>query len=83
MKKVVGYIRSNFTAKDSGTHITGYNIYLAYPLTGDEAEGQGVERIYMTDSKLAMCGYTPAVGDEVMIAYNRFGKASTITRINS
>lgn len=81
MKTVIGFMRSDFTAKDSGEYITGYNIYVTYPLMADEFEGIGCERIYMTDKKLAMCGYKPAVGDEVVIAYNRFAKPTTITRI--
>ena len=35
----------------------------------------------MTDDKLAKCGYTPQVGDEVTLTYNKFGKAAAIMLI--
>lgn len=36
------------------------------------------DRIYITDAKLAKCGYTPHVGDEVNVTYNKFGKVAAI-----
>lgn len=76
--KLEGYKRSNFTAKESGSLVTGYNLYLSYPVTGEDACGIAFERIYMSDSKLAKCGYKPHVGDEVNVTYNRFGKVDFI-----
>lgn len=58
-----------------------YRLYrlsiLSYPITGDGA-GQACDRIYITDAKLAKCGYTPHVGDEVNVTYNKFGKVAAI-----
>ncbi len=75
--KIEGFKRSNFTTKD-GAPIHGLNLYVSYPATGEEAEGLICERLYMTDAKLAMCGYTPKVGDEVTVSYNKFGKPASI-----
>lgn len=74
--KVEGYKRSNFNSAD-GTLITGYNLYVSYPLSGD-GEGMACDRLYLTDDKLAKCGYTPSVGDEVNVTYNKYGKPAAI-----
>lgn len=77
---IQGFKRADFTSKE-GTPITGYNLYLSYPLTGEDADGSACERYYMTDAKLAKSGYTPHVGDEVNVSFNRFGKPDIITVI--
>jgi hypothetical protein len=64
-----------------GAPITGYNLYLSYPITGEDADGSACERYYMTDAKLARSGYKPHVGDEVNVSFNRFGKPDIITVI--
>lgn len=73
--KVVGFRKSSFKG-DDGQQVSGVNVYLTYPL--DKGEGQGTDRVYLTDAKLAECGYTPKVGDEVRLEYNRWGKCSGI-----
>lgn len=75
--KIIGYKRSDFTTKE-GTAITGYNLYLTYPIAGNDAGGSACERYYMTDAKLAKSGYTPHVGDEVNVSFNRYGKPESI-----
>lgn len=75
--KVIGIKRSDFSTKD-GTQIEGYNIYLTYALTGDQAKGDGCERVYITKTKLESNGYMPEVGDEVTLTYNRYGKVAAI-----
>lgn len=78
--KVTGFKRADFTSKE-GAPITGYNLYLSYPISGEDADGSAFERYYMTDAKLAKCGYTPRVGDEVNVSFNRYGKPDFITVI--
>lgn len=77
--KVIGFNKSDFTTKD-GKEICGMRLYLTAPLTGN-GKGLSCESIYMTDEKLARCNYTPNLGDEVMVSYNRFQKPEAITRI--
>ncbi len=74
--KVIGFRKSSFRG-DDGHDVSGINIYLTYPL--DKGEGQGTDRVYLTDARLAECGYTPKVGDEVKVEYNRWGKCSGIS----
>ena len=77
MFTVIGYRRSDFTTQD-GKRITGYTLFLTYPLAEDDSAGTGCEHIYMTDQKLAMSGYTPHVGDAIEVSYNRFGNPASI-----
>ena len=56
--KVIGFKRADFMSKE-GAPITGYNLYLSYPITGEDADGSACERYYMTDAKLARSGYKP------------------------
>lgn len=74
--KIIGLKASSFKGQD-GQVIRGANIYVTYPLTNG-GEGEACERLYMTDSKLAQSGYTPKVGDSVMVTYNRYGKPALI-----
>ena len=76
--KVIGFKRADFMSKE-GAPITGYNLYLSYPITGEDADGSACERYYMTDAKLARSGYKPHVGDEVNVSFNRFGKPRSLS----
>lgn len=79
MAKIVGIRPSSFKGTD-GTEISGKNIYLTEPL--DKGEGLATDRVFITDKKLAEWPYKPAVGDEVNLSYNRFGKCSGMTKAN-
>ncbi len=75
MAKIIGLRDSSFKGKD-GTEVNGTNIYLTYPL--EKGIGEGSERVFMTEAKLCDGGYSPKIGDEVFIEYNRYGKVSAI-----
>lgn len=79
MAKIIGIRPSEFKG-DSGEVITGKNIYISYPL--DKGEGLGAERVFITDKKLSDWFYKPAVGDEVKLEYNRFGKCSGMEKLS-
>lgn len=76
--KIIGIRPSSFKG-DKGEDITGKNIYLTYPL--DKGTGLGAERIFVTDAKAADWPYKPAVGDEVKITYNRFGRCDSMEKV--
>ena len=70
--EVIGYKRNDFTV--DGSQITGMDIYLAYPLHGKDAEGHAVRKCYLSDARLARCGYIPCLGDNVEPTYSSRGK---------
>lgn len=79
MATIIGIRPSSFKS-DNGEMISGMNIYYTYPL--DKGTGQGAERVFLTDAKLAACGYQPLPGDEVQLEYNRFGRVAKIYPID-
>ena len=78
--KIIGFKKSDFAAKD-GKQIHGTRLYLSAPLS--DGEGLFCESIYMTDEKLARSGYTPCLGDEVVVSYNRFRKPDAIVPVKA
>ena len=75
MATIIGVRSSSFKGND-GVQVTGKVIYFTEPL--EKGEGHSAERVFLTDAKLAKCQYTPKLGDEVHIEYNRYGKCSGI-----
>ncbi len=75
MATLVGIRPSSFKG-DRGETISGRNICPVYPL--EKSEGQGTGRVFLTDDRLLRCGYSPKVGDDVRVEYNRFGKPAGI-----
>lgn len=74
--KVVGIRKVDFTAQD-GNRISGVSLFCSYPITKN-GEGFAVDKIFLSDKKMADCGYFPEVGDEIGVNYNRFGKVDSI-----
>lgn len=78
MPKIIGVRPSSFKGND-GQEVKGVNFYFTYPL--DQGEGHGADRVYLTETRLSQTGYTPKVGDEVEVVYNRFGKCSEFRKL--
>ena len=74
MAKVIGIRPTvyDFTDKSGReVHSEGFTFYTIYPQK--DTEGSACEKIYLAGNKVDVM---PAIGDEVEVAYNRFGKAS-------
>ena len=78
MAKVIGYRNSSFSGSDGST-VTGASIFLSYPL--DNGVGEGCDRVFLTQARLNACGYSPKLGDEVRVEYNRYGKCSALYEV--
>ena len=78
--KVIGFQRSDFTVRGSGESITGYSVFLSRPIEGNDGKGLSAERVYLSDGKLAACGFdlANAVGKAVIVSYNRYGKVQSL-----
>ena len=79
MSKVIGIRNSSFKGND-GAEVKGVNIYFTDPL--ENGSGYAAERVFVTEQRLQETGYKPQVGDEISVNYNRFGKVSSIVKIN-
>lgn len=79
--KVIGFRRVDFAGTD-GKQITGYSVFCAFPIRSDSGAGMGVDKIFLSDRKLAECQYMPSLDDEVNVSYNRFGKVDSVALVN-
>lgn len=77
--KIIGYRKADFTTKD-GVEVTGYNAYIATEIDPRYGKGDAVERVYLSDAKIAREGIDLAklMGKEAKIYYNRYGKVDSI-----
>lgn len=74
LKEIVGMRPYDFKDSKTGEQIQGYNIYLQW--VEDGVAGVCCEAVSVTMKKLD--GYDPALGDEVRVGYNRYGKVGFI-----
>lgn len=75
MFKVVGKRRTEFTPKDGGQPISGYNLYV---LSSEEhTEGYVTDRLFVSDRKFVNA-VIPALGDLIDVRYNRYGKVDSV-----
>ena len=72
--KVVGFEEKHYSF-DDGRSTSGYRFYLEDSRPG--VTGVATESVFVSMAKLGT--YLPAVGDNVSINYNRFGKVASLT----
>lgn len=80
--KILGIESTSFTSKD-GVKISGKTFFVTEPLSPNKGEGSSAERFFMSAAKLAALDFTPAVGQEVTVLYNRFGKVAALSLVDS
>jgi len=76
---MIGYRRADFATKD-GTEIKGYNVYIATEIDPRNGAGVMVERMYLSDAKIARehIDLEKIIGREIRVYYNRYGKIDSI-----
>lgn len=72
--KVIGYERKMLNFND-GRSVDGYFMYLSDD-SRRSITGVMTERIYLSLNRA--CGYSPALGDEIKVFYNKFGKVDSV-----
>lgn len=75
---IVGYRDVSFT-DDSGKQIDGRSYY--YTATADGVVGVTAGKMFVSANNLRDMKYKPAVGDEVFVFYNRYGKPSGFQKV--
>lgn len=73
MSKVIGYSKKHFEF-DDGRSCDGFYLYLSEERR--DTVGVATERVFVSNTK--MDGYTPSVGDEIKVLYNRYGKVDSV-----
>lgn len=74
---VVGFRSVNFTDEKTNKQINGYSLFLLRSPNDDENKvtGQICEKLFVSSEYVK---YTPDVGDEIVLVYNKYGKVSSI-----
>ena len=77
--KLIGIQRVDYTNK-GGYHIMGYKLHLSTPAQRNDCIGEITDTVFVSDQVFATCDQL-AVGDEVSIAYNKYGKVSAVSAV--
>lgn len=77
--KIIGYRKADFKTKD-GVEVTGYNAYIATEIDPRFGAGVAVERVYLSDAKIARekIDLAKLMGKDIKVYYNRYGKVDSI-----
>lgn len=77
--KLIGIQRVDYTNKN-GYHVLGYKLHTSSPAIRNDCIGELTEAVFVSDSVFATCDHL-AVGDDISISYNRFGKVTAVYAI--
>lgn len=72
---VVGFRSVNFKDKQTGNPVNGFSLYLQRDPLDDRVQGQEVDKIFISSEYVR---YSPELGDEIVLIYNKYGKISSI-----
>lgn len=81
MSKIIGTATTAFDTKD-GKRIEGTTVYTVEPIDPKRGTGEAGDHFFLSKAKLAALDFKPAVGQEITIFYNKYGKASTLRLID-
>ena len=77
--KLIGIQRVDYTNK-GGFHVMGYKLHTSTPATRNDCIGEITDTVFVSDPVFVTCDHL-AVGDEISIAYNKYGKVSSVSVI--
>lgn len=75
--KLIGIQRVDYTNKN-GYHILGYKLHTSTPAKSNDSIGEITDTFFVSDQVFAACDHM-SVGDEISIAYNKYGKVSAVS----
>ena len=73
--KVIGFQKIDFKDQKTGNQVSGYNLFLISQPESDRITGTVCEKIFISSQYV---DYVPALNDNIVILYNRYGKVSSI-----
>lgn len=82
MPEITGISKTSFTPKDSTTPIEGTTFYISEPIDPKHGIGTKGDKFFLSRAKLAELTFTPAIGQEIEIFYNRYGKVCSLKLLN-
>ena len=78
MANIVGIVSTSFIPKDGENIIEGKTVYVTEPINPKRGEGLSTDKFFLSKDKLAELSFTVALGQEIEVLYNKYGKVGTI-----
>ena len=75
--KLIGIQRVDYVNKN-GYHVLGYKLHTSTPAKTNDSIGEITDAIFVSDQAFGTCDHL-AVGDEISIAYNKYGKVTSVS----
>lgn len=75
--KLIGIQRVDYTNKN-GYHILGYRLHTSTPAKTNDSIGEITDVVFVSDQVFSAFDQL-VVGDEISIAYNKYGKVSAVS----
>lgn len=72
---VVGFRNVNFKDDSSGKQVTGFSLFLLRDTEDEKVTGQECQKIFISSQYV---NYTPELGDEIVLLYNKYGKVGAV-----
>ncbi len=79
MSMIVGLQNTEFTTKD-GHVICGTKVFLTEKIPEDRGAGVATDSIFISKAKSDALSFPLAVGDEILVYYNKYGRIQDIKR---
>lgn len=81
MAKICGIENVAFTGKD-GTEVRGKRIHFTEAIAADRGVGEAADRLFLSDAKLVAMDFTPVVGQDIDILYDKNGRVKGVTVVD-
>ena len=77
--KLIGIQRIDYVNKD-GFHVLGCKLHMSTPATRPDCIGEITDTVFVSEPVFQTCSDL-AVGDEISVAYNKYGKVTAVSVI--
>lgn len=81
MSHIIGIEEVAFTGKD-GTEVRGKRIHFTEAIAADRGVGEAGDRIFLSAAKLVTMDFTPVVGQDIDILYDKNGRVKGVTVVD-
>ncbi len=81
MAKICGIENVAFVGKD-GSEVRGKRIHFTEAIAADRGVGEAGDRIFLSAAKLVTMDFTPVVGQDIDILYDKNGRVKGVTVVD-
>lgn len=81
MAKICGIENVTFVGKD-GSEVRGKRIHFTEAIAADRGVGEAADTIFLSAAKLVTMDFTPVVGQDIDILYDKHGRVKGVTVVD-